>query len=118
VVHGVHSESVRDVSEREGRGVGVLVVNGRSEHWVDHGGEYWAVATLVDMATGVPVPTVPHWIGGTGRSYDLAPGQRVTLPVALGIDPAVPIPPGVYEIRATVEELALEAPPGRLRITG
>jgi len=94
------------------------LINERPEHWVDDGGEYWASATLIEKATGLPLPSEPLWIAGTGRFYDLAPGRAVSLPVALAIDPAVPIPPGLYEIRASVSQLALDAPPGRLRVRG
>lgn len=77
------------------------------------------IATLVDAATAQEVPST-HGVGiaGVGRHYDLAPGSWARLPVALAVDDALSISLGLYQVRAKVHDLALEAPFGRLRVMG
>jgi hypothetical protein len=93
------------------------LINERKDSWIDDRGEYWGVATLVDAATGQEVPSTHGVsIAGVGRHYDLAPGSWARLPVALAVDNALSIPLGLYQVRAKVHDLALEAPLGRLRV--
>jgi hypothetical protein len=118
--HGLHLEwTEEEYSCRAGDRpqVSLRLINERKDRWIDDRGEYWGIATLVDATTGKEVPSTQGVaIAGTGRAYDLAPGEWVRLPVALAVDEVLSIPPGLYQVRASVHDLALEAPPGRLRV--
>lgn len=91
------------------------LVNERNEAWVDDGGEYWAVAHVFDRTTGLEIVGGSSWISGVGRSYELAPGQELGLPVALG-GLLGSLATGTFDVVACVPQLGLASPVGVLEV--
>ena len=114
---GLHLEWRGDVTyDRRSADTGIWLVNDRPDTWVDDRGEYWAIVNLFDPATGMEVPQAPAAIGGVGRSYRLAPGEAVELPLAFGDLSGVA--DGTYTAIACVRELALASPVGSVTLIG
>ena len=87
----------------------ILLVNERSDPWVDEDGEYWAIATLRDVETKQIVAPGEVFMAGVGRRYELAPGESIELGVVLAAEKAETLPIGRYDVRAEVPELAVES---------
>ena len=116
---GLRLEWDGPIEYRHGSHRGSLsLVNDRTQDWVDDGGEYWAVAHVFDRSTGAEVALDgDSVIAGVGGEYDLAPGGRVDVPVALPSGMRS-LPVGDYDLVACIRELSLESPVGTLRVLG
>jgi len=96
---------------------GIWLVNERDEPWIDEeGGEYWGIVHLLDPASGEEVAQGHGAVFGTGKSYNVAPGDAVQLPLGFGnLDR---VPDGTYAAVACVPDLGLASPLGTLTLTG
>ncbi len=95
-------------------GLGIWLVNDRSENWVDDRGEYFAIVHLFDPTTGEEIRQGPGGIDGTGRAYRVPAGGSVELPLVFGDMSSVPA--GTYPAVACVPDLALESPVGTVTV--
>jgi hypothetical protein len=90
------------------RGAPMFIVNKGSAVWTDEAGEYWAFVSVFDAQTGDRMPSQGVAIAGVGRSYRVLPGDRVAIGAAVTCDVDA-LPPGRYELEATVPELGLRS---------
>jgi hypothetical protein len=103
------------VSEGQEGSLTALIVNAGTQRWIDHNGEYYAIATLSDPSTGRELGNGDISVAGMGRDYDLAPGASVSIHVLIaGFGP---VPPGRYRMTArTWPDLGLLTPPTTLTV--
>ncbi|MEA2558195.1 MAG: hypothetical protein QOG88_1733 [Actinomycetota bacterium] len=112
---GLRLEWHGDVTyDRHSLNTGIWLVNDRDTTWVDDRGEYWAIVHLFDPATGQAI-RMNGGTAGVGRTYRLAPGESVELPLAFG--DLTSVPDGRYDAVACVPDLALASSVGTVVLT-
>jgi hypothetical protein len=81
-------------------------------------GSPWAHGHLVDLETGVALPSESVMnFAAIGWQYVVKPGRFVDIHVSLWTRNLEKLPEGVYGVTASFHEFALVAPPGRLRVS-
>jgi hypothetical protein len=86
----------------------LFIVNHGSFTWESDDGEYWAYVRAFDAQTGERMPSGPVAVGGVGRGYRLASGERVA--VGAAFSPILDeLPAGEYEFEAVIPELGLRS---------
>jgi hypothetical protein len=92
------------------------LVNDRDTIWTDTGNEHRGIPHVFDRATGQEIVAPLPLTGWSGDLVELAAGQSIDLPVALGALLSALVP-GSYDVVACVPSLGLASPVGTLDVT-